>query len=106
MIPASTVAALENLLDSSPSSGDYEKIIFVIQNAVRSGQPVSHQILQIFVDHLFTSTNSRRRLKAFKALDKSLNNQPDLPDNIFFATEMQRAAFGISIANKVINIIF
>jgi hypothetical protein len=103
-IPESTVMTLENVLISTSSGKQFDAAVFAIQNAISGGQRVSARTLQIFADNLYTSTNSRKRLRAFKIFDQSLINQPDLLDDIFFATELQRAAFGLSMVNKVSKI--
>ncbi|CAF1246216.1 unnamed protein product, partial [Didymodactylos carnosus] len=54
------------------------------------------EILQIYtIDNLYMSINSRRRHNSFKLLEKARQNQ-DLPDSIFYKSEVAKAGFALS----------
>ena len=89
----STIAALEYALSLVELA---DKALACLQNVIRNGQPISSRTLQLFVDNLQTSDNSRRRLRAFKLLDKARTNQ-DISDEAFLRMELARAAFGLSL---------
>jgi len=108
LIPATTIVALENVMEvHNKESESYTIQKKIIQNVIRNGQRVSDKSLQIFADILYTADytdeDKERRLDAFMILDKSMNNQPDLPDDIFCITELQRAAFGLVSAKVNLN---
>ncbi len=92
-IPESTIAALENTLMSKKDL--YDKALFILQCVIQNGQSVNSTTLQIFIDNLYNSSNSRRRFKAFKCLEQARLNQ-DIQDEIFFKLELQKAGFGLS----------
>ena len=92
LIPARTIMSLENvMIKYSTGSDEYKTQMAIIRNVIRNGQRVSDKSLQIFADILFKSDFEERRLEAFMMLDKSMNNQPDLPEDIFCITELRLA---------------
>jgi hypothetical protein len=91
-IPVSTLELLESILFSnSRFSG---AALFIIQNVIVNGQVVTHRVLKMLVDWLYGSSNSRRRLRVFKLLEKASQTQM-LPDDIFLHLELVRAGFGL-----------
>lgn len=92
VVPLNTIMALENTLGIPDL---FEKALFILQNVIRNGQQVTYKTLQIFVDNLFMSANSRRRLRSFKLLDQARKNQ-DLSDDVFYKLELQKAGYGLS----------
>ncbi|CAF1203407.1 unnamed protein product, partial [Didymodactylos carnosus] len=100
-IPTSTIRALKNEL-AFPER--FEKAFFTIHNVIRNGQSVTNKTLQILVDNLYMSINSRRRYNSFKLLEKARQNQ-DLPDNIFYKSELVKAGFTLSKSTNKKSII-
>jgi hypothetical protein len=92
-IPPSTVSALEYALSLVDVA---DQALECLQNVTCNGQPLSTRTLQLFVDNLQMSDNSRRRLRAFKLLEKARANQ-DISDEAFLRLELVRAAYGLSI---------
>ncbi|CAF0762503.1 unnamed protein product [Brachionus calyciflorus] len=97
IVPLNTIVALENTLGISDL---FEKALFILQNIIRNNQIVTNKTLQIFADNLYTSMNSRRRLRSFKLLDQAKVNQ-DLPEEVFCKIELQKAGYGL--ASKILN---
>ena len=91
-LPETTVRILENIL----SIPDYfELALSVLQNLIFSGlSSVTSKTLNIFVDNLYTSINSRLRFNSFKLLEKVSRSQ-DLADDIFLKCELVKAGFAL-----------
>ncbi|CAF1433891.1 unnamed protein product [Adineta steineri] len=100
-IPTSTIGALENELAFFER---FEKAFFTVSNVIRNGQPITNKTLQILIDNLYMSINSRRRFNSFKLLEKARQNQ-DLPDNIFYKLELVKAGFTLSKSTNKKSII-
>ena len=66
-----------------------------LKNVISNGQPVSPRVLQLFVYDLQMSENSRRRLRAFKLLEK-IRISLDINDEAFIKLELVKGAFGLS----------
>ena len=95
-IPTSTIVEVEVRLNMSEFA---EVSLFVMQNVINNGQPVSSPMLQLFADNFYVSTNTRRRLRSFKLLEKASLVQ-DLPDDVFYKLEMVKAGFGLERVQK------
>lgn len=91
-LPQTTIDSLENALSHCDLA---DQALLSLQNVIQNGQRVSARTLQLFVDNLRTSSNTRRRLRAFKLLDKARLNQ-DLSDEAFYQLELVKAAYGLS----------
>lgn len=98
-LPQSTISSLEQALSHSNLA---DQALLSLQNVIHNGQQVSARTLQLFVDNLQTSSNTRRRLRAFKLLDKARLNQ-DLNDEAFNQLELVKAAFGLSRGESVLD---
>ena len=96
-MPESTIAAFENAIKSTSELS--ENAFNVIQKIAQDKQCLSYATLRMLTDILLMSNNPNQRVRAFQILDNSMANQPDLPDEIFFIIELQRAALGL-FANK------
>lgn len=96
-IPKTTICALEHTLSLVKMS---RQALVCLQNVIWNGQRASPRTLQTFLDDLQISDNSRRRLRAFKLLEKARINQ-DLSDDAFLKLELVRAAYGLSISDKL-----
>lgn len=91
-IPVTIIESLENILLGKSRSSS--AAFFIIQNVILNGQVVTHRVLKMLVDWLYGSSNSRRRLRAFKLLEKASQSQM-VPDDIFLHLELVRAGFGL-----------
>lgn len=98
-IPKTTISALEHVLSFVNMSS---QALVCLQNVICNDQRVSPRTLQMFLDNLQMSDNSRRRLRAFKLLEKARINQ-DLSDDAFLKLELVRAAYGLSISDKLMQ---
>ena len=91
-MPDSTVKTLETDLSFS---NHLEKALPVLQNLILSGMAVvTSKTLNIFIDYLYMSINSRLRFYSFKLLQKVSQNQ-ELTDDIFCKFEMAKAGFAL-----------
>ena len=95
--PASTIVAFENAFISlSEQTLLWEKAFNVLEKITQENQCRSVANLRHLADILLRSNNKSQRERAFQILDKSIANQPDMPDDIFFIIELQRATSGLS----------
>jgi len=100
-VPDSTVKTLETVLSFS---NHFEKALLVLQNVILSGMAlVTSKTLNIFIDYLYMSINSRLRFYSFKLLQKVSQNQ-ELADDIFCKFEMAKAGFLLDHHAKQVNV--